>query len=86
MARPIYGGLVTFTAHLSIKNNYDIYKIGNNTEKNKRKYGYGVKYQNTIPIFNPDPQPHGLCAARFLACLLVFISAVDSPYVPELLS
>ena len=46
MARPIYGGWVTFTAHLSIKNNYDIYKIGNRTEKNKRKYGYGVKYQN----------------------------------------
>jgi len=46
MARPIYGGWVTFTAHMSIKNNYNIYKIGNKTEKKKRKYGYGVEYQN----------------------------------------
>lgn len=46
MARPIYGGWVTFTAHMSIKNNYNVYKIGNKTEKKKRKYGYGVEYQN----------------------------------------
>ena len=46
MARPIYGGWVTFTAHMSIKNNYNVYKIGNKTEKKTRKYGYGVEYQN----------------------------------------
>jgi hypothetical protein len=48
MARPIYGGWVTFTAHMSIKNKYEVYRIGNNTEKKKRKYGYGVEYRNLI--------------------------------------
>ena len=48
MSRPIYGGWVSFTAHLSLKNNYDVYKIGNRTEKSKRYFGYGVNYQNII--------------------------------------
>jgi len=48
MSRPIYGGWVSFTAHLSLKNNYDVYKICNRTEKSKRKFGYGVNYQNII--------------------------------------
>ena len=46
MAKPIYGGWVTYTAHLSLKNDYPIYKIGKRTEKNKRNYGYNCKYQN----------------------------------------
>jgi len=46
MAKPTYGGWVTFTSHLSLKHNYDLYKIGKRTEPNKRDYGYGVKYQN----------------------------------------
>lgn len=46
MAKPIYGGWVSFTAHLSLKKDYDLYKISNRTEKNKRDYGYGVKYHN----------------------------------------
>ena len=46
MAKPIYGGWVTFTAHLSIKNKFPVYKIGKRSEKNGRKYGYGVMYQN----------------------------------------
>ena len=46
MAKPIYGGWVTFTSHLSLKNKCDLYKIGKRTEPNKRNYGYGVKYQN----------------------------------------
>jgi hypothetical protein len=46
MAKPIYGGWVTFTSHLSLKYNCDLYKIGKRTEKNKRNYGYGVQYQN----------------------------------------
>ena len=46
MARPIYGGWVSFTSHLCLKYNCDLYKIGKRTEKNKRDYGYGVKYQN----------------------------------------
>jgi len=47
MAKPIYGGWVTFTAHLCLKYNCDLLKIGKRTEKNKRKYGYGVEYKNT---------------------------------------
>jgi len=46
MAKPIYGGWVTFTAHLSLKYEYPLYKIGKRTEKNKRNYGYDVSYQN----------------------------------------
>ena len=39
MARPIYGGWVSFTSHLSLKDNGNIYKISKSrTEKNKRKY------------------------------------------------
>ena len=49
MARPIYGGWVSFTSHLSLKENSQIYKISSNrTEKNKRKYGYGTEYKNMI--------------------------------------
>ena len=47
MAKPIYGGWVTFTAHLCLKYNCELFKIGKKTEKGKRKYGYGVEYQNT---------------------------------------
>ena len=52
MAKPSYGGWVTFTAHLSQKYDLDLYKIGKRTENLKsgeprlRNYGYGVKYQN----------------------------------------
>tara|TARA_Y100001958_G_C21236731_1_gene563320 strand:+ start:1728 stop:2708 length:981 start_codon:yes stop_codon:yes gene_type:complete len=46
LAKPIYGGWVTFTSHLSHKYESPIYKITNRTEKNKRDYGYGCKYQN----------------------------------------
>ena len=35
MAKPIYGGWVTFTAHLSKKKDYPIYKITKKTEKKK---------------------------------------------------
>ena len=52
LARPVYGGWVSFTAHLALKHNLPLYKIGNRTEATKegkpkyREYGYGVKYQN----------------------------------------
>ena len=46
MAKPIYGGWVTFTAHLCLKYKCELFKIGKKTEKNKRKYGYDVQYQN----------------------------------------
>lgn len=52
MAKPTYGGWVSFTAHLALKYNYRLYKISKRTEKLKtgeprlRKFGYGVTYQN----------------------------------------
>ena len=48
MARPVYGGWVTMTAHLSLYKQFPLYKIGKRTEKNKRDFGYGVEYQNII--------------------------------------
>ena len=55
MAKPPYGGWVSFTAHLAQKYNANLYKIGNKTEVKKtgeptlRDFGYGVKYQNISP-------------------------------------
>ena len=46
MAKPIYGGWVTFTAHLNLKYNYPLFKIGKRSESNGRNYGYKVSYQN----------------------------------------
>ena len=47
MARPIYGGWVTFTAHLSLKYNFPIYKIFDSKQsKNTRKFGYNTIYTN----------------------------------------
>lgn len=46
MAKPPYGGWVSFTAHLSNKYNYPLFKVGNTTEKKTRPYGYDVQYQN----------------------------------------
>ena len=46
MAKPVYGGWVSFTAHLSLKKNYSLYKISNKTESKERPYGYGVQYRN----------------------------------------
>jgi len=47
MAKPIYGGWVTYTAHLSLKTNSPILKISKRSEKNERKYGYSTSYKNT---------------------------------------
>jgi hypothetical protein len=46
LARPIYGGWVTFTVHLAKQFNYRLYKVGKRTEKKVRPFGYGVDYQN----------------------------------------
>jgi len=46
MAKPIYGGWVTYTAHMSLKYDYPIYKIGKRSEKNSREFGYMTRYQN----------------------------------------
>ena len=46
MARPVYGGWVTMTAHLSLTFDFPLYKITKRSEKSLRDYGYGVQYQN----------------------------------------
>ena len=46
MAKPVYGGWVSFTSHLALKKNYSLYKISNKTESKERAYGYGVSYRN----------------------------------------
>jgi hypothetical protein len=46
LAKPIYGGWVSFTAHLSLKHNLPVHKLGNRTESKGRDYGYGVQYTN----------------------------------------
>jgi glycosyltransferase involved in cell wall biosynthesis len=46
LAKPIYGGWVTFTAHLSHKYNAPIYKIASRNEKSDRDFGYDCKYRN----------------------------------------
>ena len=46
MARPVYGGWITITAHLSLTFDLPLYKIGKRNEKNKRNFGYNVEYQN----------------------------------------
>ena len=45
-ARPIYGGWISFTAHLSLKYRLPLFKIGNKTESKAREFGYGVPYLN----------------------------------------
>jgi len=67
LAKPIYGGWVTFTAHLSKKYNYPIYKITKKSEKTQRDYGYDCKYQN-------------LCFADILKLDNILITAVDKHY------
>ena len=46
LAKPIYGGWVTFTAHLSKKYGYPIHKLTKHTEKTQRSFGYECPYQN----------------------------------------
>jgi len=66
MARPIYGGWVSFTAHLALKYSLPLYKIGSRTEEKQRDYGYGVKYQNRAP----NDLPRGR----------ILITAIDKSY------
>jgi len=49
LARPIYGGWVSFTAHLALKENLPLYKLAKKTEVKLRNFGYGVKYRNLAP-------------------------------------
>jgi glycosyltransferase involved in cell wall biosynthesis len=46
LAKPTYGGWVSFTAHLSLKNSIPLFKISKRSENRFRKYGYNVNYKN----------------------------------------
>jgi len=73
MAKPIYGGWVSFTAHFCLRFNAKLYKIGKRTEAKKdgiptlRSYGYGVKYQN-LSIQDAKDLPN------------IIVSAIDKNY------
>ena len=67
LAKPIYGGWVTFTAHLSQINNYPIYKITKKSEKTQRDYGYDCNYQN-------------LCFSDILKLDNILITAIDKHF------
>ena len=62
MARPIYGGWVTFTVHLALKHSLPLFKFGSRTEKNKRPFGYGVEYQNINKADFPSKGKHLITA------------------------
>lgn len=66
MARPIYGGWVSFTAHLSLKYSLPLFKLGSRTEEKQREYGYGAQYQNRAP----NDLPKGR----------ILITAIDKSY------
>ena len=46
LAKPIYGGWVTFTGHLSKKHGYPIHKLTKHTESTYRSFGYECVYKN----------------------------------------
>jgi glycosyltransferase involved in cell wall biosynthesis len=67
MARPVYGGWVSFTAHLALKKKYNLYKISNKTESKERPYGYDVSYRN-MSIYDIQKLPN------------ILITAIDKAY------
>jgi hypothetical protein len=71
LAKPVYGGWVTFTSHLSLKYGYSLSKVTKNTEKTSRSFGYGCVYQN-LSIQDIIGKPN------------VLITAVDKHYWPYL--
>ena len=67
LAKPIYGGWVTFTAHLSHKYKYPLYKLSKKNESIQRNFGYDIMYQN----FSLD---------NILQLKNILITAVDKHY------
>lgn len=67
LAKPVYGGWVTFTAHLSQKYGYPIHKASKRKETRSRDFGYGCTYQN-LPI------------SEILTLSNILITAVDKHY------
>lgn len=49
MAKPSYGGWVSFTAHLGLKKSYQLFKLSDKkSETNSRDFGYGMVYTNKL--------------------------------------
>ena len=46
LAKPSYGGWISFTSHLALCKNYPIYKLTQRGEKKERPFGYGTNYIN----------------------------------------
>ena len=67
LAKPIYGGWVTFTVHLAKKFNYRLYKVTKRTEPKVRPFGYNVDYQN-------------VCLEDLLKLPNLLITAIDKHY------
>jgi len=65
MSKCRYGGWVSFTAHLSLKQNWSVYRITKTNEKRMRQFGYGVNYRNV----NTDNLPDN-----------ILITAIDKTY------
>ena len=49
LAKPMYGGWISFTSHLALKFNYPLYRITKRTEQTQRHLGYDVFYTNISP-------------------------------------
>jgi hypothetical protein len=67
LAKPIYGGWVTFTVHLAKKYNYRLYKVTKRSESKVRSFGYGIDYQN-------------VCLEDLLKLPNLLITAIDKHY------
>lgn len=57
LAKPRFGGWISFTAHLALKEKFNIFKITKRGEKKNRNFGYGTEYRNinieTFEFNNP---------------------------------
>ena len=47
LAKPRFGGWISFTAHLALKQKWKLFRLTKTVESTERDFGYGVKYQNT---------------------------------------
>ena len=69
LAKPTYGGWVSFTAHLALKYKYQIIKLASKTESRTRDFGYTARYRNVSLDFLLE-----------LPSSKIIITAVDKHY------
>ena len=67
LAKPMYGGWISFTSHLALKYNYPLYRITKRTEKTQRHLGYDVFYTN-------------ICSNDISKYNNILITAIDKNY------